>query len=148
MKDLSKIGFRGSIKDGKFVPVMLDMWLEHIKELEGKKVVAKVSDKVEVRTLRQNRFYWAYLRLISHATGENAKALHHEFKGRYLPPEIYIYQGVAKEAEPSTTNLTKKAFNAYILEIEAESQVPPPPTIIYGLDELDYGYFEEKSKSS
>lgn len=81
----------------------------------------------EDRTLAQNRFYWAMLRDIEEQImPENCKytadTWHEYFKTRYLPTRMLeLPNGMVKEIERTTTELTKKEFGDYVEQVLAFS---------------------------
>lgn len=104
-----------------------------IAKFEGENLWIEITSKKPTRTQRQNRFYWAYLEIISDYTGHTNNELHNEFKYRFLPTEIK--KGVSQEYEEkvSTTKLTKTQFNDYIQQIELETGIQAPSKQRYSL---------------
>lgn len=80
----------------------------------------------ENRTDRQNRFYWAYMRLIADETGDNENDLHEYFKRKHLPPRFATVMQKEIKLPASTTKLNTKEFSEYIKKIEVETGVPAP----------------------
>jgi len=86
------------------------------------------------RTLPQNSYYFAYLRMIENETGNEANDLHEIFKRLFLQPRFVSYQGKEIKLPASTTGLTKLDMGDYLDKICAHTAVPLP-------DPADAGYF-------
>lgn len=80
----------------------------------------------ETRTQRQNRYYWAYLRLIAEETGDNENNLHEYFKRVHLPPRFVTVRGKEIKLPATTTELKTNEFSEYIRRIEQETNILAP----------------------
>ena len=116
--------FFGKVQDGKLA---LD------DEREFKAYLHSLSGIVEVivrrwrkkRTDRQNRFYRAYLHLISQESGHTEDELHEAFKQRFIQGETKEIFG-KEVGVKSTTKLTKQEFTEYLDRIALLTGVPVP----------------------
>lgn len=96
----------------------------------------KIGDRIWVnlisgkpkRTLRQNRYYWVYLDLIAESTGHTPEELHEALKRKHLLVKEVTVMDKVIEITKSTTDLTVGEFCEYILDIEADTGISPPPT--------------------
>lgn len=94
----------------------------------GDKVSINVTNKKPKRTLAQNRRYWWYLEMICQETGEpSAERLHALFSGKFLTVGMYKVLGETVRMKRSTTDLTVSEMIEYIMKIEAETGIIPPP---------------------
>lgn len=93
---------------------------------EGQDIDVVIRKHVEIRSLRQNDYYWAYLKIIERETGNEAKSLHEYFKRIFLAPRFIMVFGKEIKIPGSTTKLSKAEFSEYIKKIEVETGVPAP----------------------
>ena len=125
----------GKMLKGTFVPNNEEARTIALLRLEGKDVQEKITEKKDIRTPRQNALLWAYYTIISKETGDDTNSLHEFFKRKFIPPEIIevSYHGKCIEIAGSTTNLTKHAFNNYLLNIYSLTGIPYPAKEEYSL---------------
>lgn len=71
----------------------------------------------KIRTISQNKYYWAILHFIEDETGQLSKALHKFFKDEFLKVEQDIIFGKLTILEPTTTELNTKQMTDYIENI-------------------------------
>jgi hypothetical protein len=101
------------------------------KEREGR--IITINDSIPSRTNEQNRFYWAYLDIISRETGDDPNSLHEFFKRKLLPPKFIKALGEEIKIPASTTKLNKIEMGDYLDRICELSGVPiPDPTELEG----------------
>jgi len=113
------------IQDGKitwFDEDRLDRW---IQKLEGT-VDVIYKPETKRRSTNQNRFYWAYLRIIEDETGNDSTDLHEYFKRIFLPPRYITVMGKTIKVPSSTTDLDTADFSRYMEKINAETGIPIP----------------------
>lgn len=104
-------------------PDILARWLARLK---GQKVEVIIQKPEEKRSERQNRYYWAYLQIISDYSGDDPNSLHARFKLEFLVQKFVMIFGKEVAVTKSTTKLTKAEFSEYIMRIEALTGVPAP----------------------
>ena len=79
----------------------------------------------EDRTTQQNRFYWALLNNISEQIRPDGKSYsadiwHEHMKTQFLIPKMMkLPNGMLKEVERTTTELTKSEFTEYVEQVLA-----------------------------
>ncbi len=95
-------------------------------DLEGKKLIVKIEKEKTTRTLNQNAYYWAYLRIIANETGHTEYELHSLFKRIFLPPVFKTVLGKSFKIPASTKEMSKAEFGEYLDKIAAETNVPLP----------------------
>ena len=87
--------FLGQVKNGGFEPNdrprWADFWKFNLKE--GQKVTVTIEEKKSTRSLAQNSFYWAFVTIIAHETGNDKEALHELFKRKLLFKGNYTVKG-------------------------------------------------------
>lgn len=87
--------------------------------------------RVPKRSISQNSYYWLYLTVISHETGNDVDDLHGFFKRKFLPitSGVIVLKGGMQHTYKkltSTTDLSKAEFGEYLDKICAETGVPLP----------------------
>ena len=106
----------------------LARWNDFKKQNEGRWV--KIDKPKLVRSLSQNAFYWVYLGIVSHDTGNDADDLHEYFKSKLMPKKIVKIHGKKGDYDiervKSTTELSKLEFGEYMDKISAITEVPIP----------------------
>lgn len=96
--------------------------------------LVSLSGKVELlvyewrakRTDRQNRYYWAYVRMIAEETGHTEDELHEFFKQKFLDKRKIKVMNEEIEMYPSTTKLTRQEMTGYIVQISIFTGIQPP----------------------
>lgn len=122
-----KLSRQWKIEDGN----LSDVIISFIKSTKGKHRLIFEEWK-ENRSGQQNRYYWAYLNIISQETGDDANSLHEYFKRKHLAPKFISAMGKEIKIPASTTKLTKEQFGKYIDLIELECGViAPNPDDLY-----------------
>lgn len=121
-----KLTFHSDVEDKLF--------RKFLSKFEGENLWIEIKSKTPTRTQRQNRFYWAYLEILSDHTGYTPKEMHTTFKNEFLEPEeTKGLKGKTYQETPTTTNLNKKEFNDYIRQIEMLTEIPAPSKKRYNL---------------
>jgi len=110
-------------------------WREFKRENEGKWL--RIEKPVSLRSKRQNSYYWAYLEIISHETGNLAEDLHEFFREKLLPKKFVVIHGKKGDYEiekrKSTTELSKLEFGEYLDKICAVTEIAlPDPSQLEG----------------
>lgn len=94
-------------------------WREFKRENEGKWL--RIEKPKSLRSNRQNSYYWAYLEIVSHETGNLAEDLHEFFREKLLPKKFIVIHGKKGDYEiekrKSTTELSKIEFGEYLDKI-------------------------------
>ena len=125
----------GKIINAEFIPNNKDSHAMTLKQLEGKEVQCKITEKKDTRTVRQNSLLWKYYNIIADETGDDPNSLHEFFKRKFLPVEVIetsFYQG-AMTIPGSSATLSKKEFSDYLLRINALTGIPCPAKEQYAL---------------
>jgi len=117
--------FWGEVKDGKFNFNNEIRFFQYLRTIEGEAWLS-VGKKRNTRSDSQNRYYWAYLGIISDENGDDPDYLHEVFKRRFIKPEFVTVLGKEYKLPGSTTKLSKQEFGEYITRIEAETGIPAP----------------------
>jgi hypothetical protein len=102
------------------------LFKEDLKQNVGK--VYQIKRIVPIRSLNQNKLYWAYLSMVEAETGNNSSDLHEYFKRTLLPPKFITVLGKEIKIPMSTTELNKSDFIIYMDKISALTGVPLPTT--------------------
>ena len=122
-----KLSRQWKIEDGNLTDVVISF----IKNTKGKYRLIFEEWK-ENRSNQQNRYYWAYLKIISEELGDTSNDLHEYFKRKHLPPKFISVMGKEIKIPASTTKLSKEEFGKYIDSIELEcGVVAPNPDDLY-----------------
>jgi len=86
------------------------------------------DSKFPSRSLRQNRYYRLYLKIIADDIGEDPEVLHLLFKGLFLETGITEVYGYKVRKVKSTKKLNKSEFTKYLMRIEEKTEIPLPDT--------------------
>jgi len=78
------------------------------------------------RSNQQNRWYRAYLKIISNETGDSTEALHEYFKDEHIEQQYMTVLGREVKAPKSTTNLNTAEWKKFMQSIEIETGIPYP----------------------
>lgn len=115
----------GDVTEGKLVLHEREKFHSYLQSLTGKveMIVYKWRSK---RTDRQNRYYWAYLRMISEETGYQEDELHELFKQKFLDKRKIKVLNEEIEMHPSTTKLTRAEMAGYIVQISIFTGISAP----------------------
>jgi hypothetical protein len=100
------------------------LFKEDLKQNVGK--VYQIKRIVPIRSLNQNKLYWAYLQIVEQETGNNFMDLHEYLKRTLLPPKFITVLGKEIKIPMSTTELNKSDFTIYLDKISALTGVPLP----------------------
>ena len=119
--------FLAKVEKGKLEFWQPKVFSDYISSLKGE-IDIIVEKHQDIRTRRQNSFYWLYLSIIEQETGENANDLHEYFKRIFLPPRFIVVRGKEIKLPATTTKLSKKQMSDYLEKICAETGVPIPPS--------------------
>ena len=115
----------GDVENGKLVLHERDSFHEYLKSFSGKVEMLLYAWKAK-RTDKQNRYYWAFLRMIGEETGYTEDELHELFKQKFLDKRKIQVLGQEIEMYPSTTKLSRKEMADYITQIEIFSGIQAP----------------------
>ncbi len=108
---------------------------QFLRENKGKWI--RIEKPKSLRSNRQNSYYWAYLEIISHETGNLAEDLHEFFRIKLLPKKFVVIHGKQGDYEiekrKSTTELSKTEFGEYLDKISAVTEIAlPDPSQLEG----------------
>jgi hypothetical protein len=99
---------------------------DYIKTLSGEYDII-LEKHQDYRTIKQNKYYWAYLNIISEETGEDSNSLHELLKKKFLPPRYEVILGEEVELPPTTTKIKKgKEWEEYLDRICEYTGIPLP----------------------
>jgi hypothetical protein len=96
-------------------------WSNYLERYDNKEVLITVEEKTNPRSLSQNAYYWALLRIISSDTGINEDEIHSALKMKFLRCN-YTRDMFKLETVRSTTSLSTLEFSEYIDKIKQFSQ--------------------------
>ena len=116
----------GQVKDYKLLMRNVDKWRSWLMQMNGQKVRVVVEIDRPIRSIPQNRLYWAYLSYIEAETGNTAEEIHEIAKRKFLPPQTVFFKGESYKIPGTTTKLDKLQFMDYMDRICAWSGVPIP----------------------
>ena len=116
----------GIIQNGNLALYNKDRWKSWLKKLDGQRVRITVDKEKDIRTLKQNSFYWLYLGLVEEETGTPAEDIHEIAKRKFLRPRFVKFKKEEIKLPASTTNLDKLDFNKYMDKISEMTGVPIP----------------------
>lgn len=108
------------VKDGKLVPADPVAWASLLARHNGREVVVSVTRRQHLRTMPQNRYYWAcVVEMVAGYIGESRDDTHELLKQRFLPPRrIELLDGQFLEVPPTTRTLNVEQFTQYIEQIK------------------------------
>lgn len=106
--------FKATVKNGVLDYKDVDSFLDYLKTLDGD-IEVLVRKPKETRTIRQNKYYFAILKLISEHTGEEVEDLHNHFAYKWLSNKGKTGKLMSRK---STASLTKEEFKEYINRIK------------------------------
>ncbi len=95
--------FKGTIKQGRFVPDDPRKFSQFLCAREGKTVECVIRPESKVRSVKQNNYYWGVIiPIIAESTGYDEDSTHEALKEKFNPRETIF--GVDKPI--STTKMT------------------------------------------
>jgi hypothetical protein len=122
--------FFGKAKDNQIEFSNKKALSDYLSTVEGKGLWIRIERMTGQRSDTQNRFYWAYIRVIANETGHSDQELHELFKRLFIPPQWKTILGREVKLPGSTTNLSKSDFGEYLDRIAAETGIPVPDSNI------------------
>lgn len=137
--------FIAKISDRKLsfvTPQKFKSFMEGFKD--GQTLEVSIGKRKSKRTNQQNRYYFAYLGIISDETGDDVNSLHEFFKRKFLPPTIITALEQEVRVPSSTTDLSKQDMSEYLDRICELSGVPLPDPVALGYDLSPYGYGDNR----
>lgn len=118
--------FDGSVSGGKFIPDQPEAFLNHVKKLEGERVVATLKKyrKYDQRSNDQNRYYWGVvIKMLSDELGYTPDEMHEAIKYQFLaePKEVKRKDGERKIMiiPGSTSSLSTGDFEGLMSKIRS-----------------------------
>ena len=89
--------------------------LESVKMWKGKTGTVTFEKKKSIRTIQQNRLWWAYVTIIANELGYRKNEMHEVLKFKFLKSELVNEKtGEVFEYLRSTTALTKSEFGELV----------------------------------
>lgn len=111
--------------------------LQHISNLPTHKIFdVSIDEHKSTRSVQQNRFYWAIIKIMADHVGMGKEDMHRTFAIRLLEPDLFVVDGKQYVGAKSTTKLTTKEFTDYLNGIQAVALqmnviLPTPKTFGY-----------------
>ena len=103
--------FTGKIIKGKIVWDNKTTLVDYIRGIEdGTKVEVEITETPDVRTNKQNKLWWAWMKIIGNELGYSKNEVHDILKYKFLLREEII-EGITNQYIKSTATLTKTEFN-------------------------------------
>ena len=103
--------FTGKIIKGKIVWDNKTTLVDYIRGIEdGTKVEVEITETPDVRTNKQNKLWWAWMKIIGNELGYSKNEVHDILKYKFLLREE-INDGETTQHLKSTSTLTKKELN-------------------------------------
>jgi hypothetical protein len=134
-----RLKFYGRVASNKFVPYKIEKLNNYIRTLNGKEVEFSIGPKKSIRSIRQNSYYWNYIKTIVEecdgvVTKDRMDSMHEFLKRQLLDAvqdKVRLPGGkIVEFTRPeSTTNMDKADFSAYIKKIEIFTGIPMPEGI-------------------
>jgi len=96
-----------------------DKIVEHLKSYKQDDIlIIDIKKQSKSRTVQQNRWYWACIKIIADDLGYEEDEAHYYFRQMFLSG--FRYNKLSKKEEPfigSTTKLSTKQFTVYIEKV-------------------------------
>ena len=103
--------FTGKIIKGKIVWDNKTTLVDYIRAIEdGTKVEVEITETPDIRTNKQNKLWWSWMKIIGNELGYSKNEIHDILKYKFLLREE-INDGETTQHLKSTSTLTKKEFN-------------------------------------
>ena len=103
--------FTGKIIKGKIVWDNKTTLVDYIRGIEdGTKVEVEITETPDVRTNKQNKLWWSWMKIIGNELGYSKNEIHDILKYKFLLREE-INDGETTQHLKSTATLTKTEFN-------------------------------------
>jgi hypothetical protein len=118
--------FKATVKDSKIYFDNREYFDLYVGTLEGQRVSVVVKKFKKSRSIKSNRYYRAYLQIISEETGEDPDILHEMLKSELLPKRKINLFGIESSISQTTTNLSTIEFSEYLEKICILTGVPLP----------------------
>ena len=103
--------FTGKIIKGKIVWDNKTTLVDYIRAIEdGTKVEVEITETPDIRTNKQNKLWWSWMKIIGNELGYSKNETHDILKYKFLLREE-INDGETTQHLKSTATLTKTEFN-------------------------------------
>jgi hypothetical protein len=103
--------FTGKIIKGKIVWDNKTTLVDYIRGIEdGTKVEVEITETPDIRTNKQNKLWWSWMKIIGNELGYSKNEIHDILKYKFLLREE-INDGETTQHLKSTATLTKTEFN-------------------------------------
>ena len=103
--------FTGKIIKGKIVWDNKTTLVDYIRAIEdGTKVEVEITETPDIRTNKQNKLWWSWMKIIGNELGYSKNEIHDILKYKFLLREE-INDGETTQHLKSTSTLTKTEFN-------------------------------------
>jgi len=118
---MDKYTFYGEVVNGHLRLERINRFKKFLEILlDGKRVKVTIEERKNIRSLRQNSYYWGgVLDTIEKETGNISEDLHKAFKRKFLTPKIIGIKDTEFMFTRSTTELSVGEFVEYIEKIRA-----------------------------
>tara|TARA_R110002167_G_scaffold50874_2_gene147792 strand:+ start:5606 stop:5986 length:381 start_codon:yes stop_codon:yes gene_type:complete len=105
------LNFTGKIIKGKIVWNNKTVLVDYIRGIEdGTNISVEITETPNLRTNKQNKLWWAWMKIISKELGYSKNEIHDILKYKFLLREEII-EGETNQYIKSTSTLTKTEFN-------------------------------------
>lgn len=105
------MNFTGKIIKGKIVWNNKTVLVDYIRGIEdGTNISVEITETPNLRTNKQNKLWWAWMKIISKELGYSKNEIHDILKYKFLLREEII-EGETNQYIKSTSTLTKTEFN-------------------------------------
>lgn len=134
------------IKGENFDVSPLLAWVErHIKWLKNGHYELKITRKVKLRSLPQNRLMWMWFACISQETGQPIQDIHDYYCSKFLLHNIEWVDDKAMLVVGHTSSLDKEQFSEFLDRIQADAATQLGITLPTP-DDMDWEEFEQHYK--
>lgn len=107
-----KLTYYSDVKDGKLQNNISALIKKEIPFFEGKRVEISIQKLKSTRTVRQNRLWWLYMKIIADELGYDKDTIHEIAKYKFLKRELVNEKtGECFEFVGSSANLSKSEFS-------------------------------------
>lgn len=99
------------VKQGKLQKNVSDKIAKDLQQFDGKKIILTIAKIKSIRSLQQNKYWWACVTILSNELGYTKEEMHEILKFKFLKREkVLEITGEVFEYIESTTKLSKSEF--------------------------------------
>ena len=129
--------FYGEVKKEKLILFNEAYFKNELKHYEGKKIILKLEQYRNKRSINQNNYYWGVvIKLLSDELGYFPEEMHEVCRQKFLTTGKFLIGGDEYVVTKSTGDLKTSEFEEYLSQIRIwastmEIVIPLPNEIIY-----------------